>query len=128
MAPNLGKVAPLATRARKEPRRFGARAGFSLRYTRQMHLLARSKYLHVLLKKRDARTNLFREAWSLLVDPHDMFVDDSRPPSAGPLIALQKKGEPAAKVDLLILGDGYTAHERGKFEKDARRLMEVLFT
>jgi hypothetical protein len=31
-------------------------------------------------------------------------------------------------VDLLLLGDGYTAGERGKFERDARRLMEVLFT
>jgi hypothetical protein len=27
-----------------------------------------------------------------------------------------------------LLGDGYTAHERGKFEKDARRLMGVLFS
>jgi hypothetical protein len=41
---------------------------------------------------------------------------------------LQCTGDPAGKVDLLLLGDGYTAHERGKFEKDARRLMEVLFS
>ena len=84
--------------------------------------------VQVLLKKRDARTNLFHEAWSLAVDPKDRFVDDSPPPTAGELIALQKKGDPGQKVDLLILGDGYTAKERGKFEKDARRLVEVLFT
>jgi hypothetical protein len=30
-------------------------------------------------------------------------------------------------VDLLILGDGYTLEERPKFEKDARRLVELLF-
>jgi len=36
-------------------------------------------------------------------------------------------GDPAAKVDFLILGDGYTAAERTKFEKDARRLTELLF-
>jgi hypothetical protein len=31
------------------------------------------------------------------------------------------------KLDLLILGDGYTAAERGKFERDARRLSQLLF-
>ena len=84
--------------------------------------------VQVVLKKRDPRTNLFHEAWALLVDPHDPFVDDSAPPPAGELIALQKKGDPATHVDLLILGDGYAARERGKFEKDARRLLEMLFT
>ena len=83
--------------------------------------------VQVILKKRDARTNLFQEVWTILVDPHDQFVDDAKPPSAGALIALQHKGDPAKKVDLLILGDGYTVRERGKFEKDARRLIEVLF-
>jgi hypothetical protein len=30
-------------------------------------------------------------------------------------------------VDLLIVGDGYTARERSKFEKNARKMMEALF-
>src|SRR5919199_1703012 len=81
----------------------------------------------VVLKKRDPNTNAFRDAWTLPVDPHDPAIDDSRPPPAGELIALQRSGDPAHKVDLLLLGDGYTAQERGKFEKDARRLMDVLF-
>ena len=82
--------------------------------------------VQVVLKKRDAR-NAFREVWSLLVDPADMFVDSSAPPAPGPLVEIERNGEPAHKVDLLILGDGYTAAERGKFEKDARRLAEILF-
>jgi hypothetical protein len=36
-------------------------------------------------------------------------------------------GDPTTKVDFLILGDGYTAREAKKFERDARRLTEVLF-
>ncbi|HYZ90483.1 MAG TPA: peptidase M64 N-terminal domain-containing protein, partial [Myxococcales bacterium] len=83
--------------------------------------------IRIVLKKRDRKTNAFRDAWTLPVDPKDPSVDDSRPPSAGELIALQRTGDPAHKVDLLLLGDGYTARERAKFEKDARRLMEVLF-
>jgi len=54
-------------------------------------------------------------------------VDTSRPPSPGPLIEIQKSGDPSTKVDVLLLGDGYTAAERGKFEADARRLVGILF-
>ena len=83
--------------------------------------------VQVLLKKRDA-ANAFREIWSVIVDPKDMFVDSSRPASPGPLIEFQKSGDPAGKVDFLILCDGYTAAERSKFERDARRLLEILFS
>jgi len=83
--------------------------------------------VQVLLKKRDVN-NAFREIWSLIVDPNDMFVDSSRPTSPGPVIEFQKSGDSGEKVDFLILCDGYTAAERGKFERDARRLVNVLFS
>ena len=83
--------------------------------------------VQVVLKKRDAR-NAFREIWSFLLDPKDMFVDSSKPASPGPLLEIQKTGDPTDKVDFLIVGDGYTAAERPKFEKDARRLTEILFS
>ncbi|MCA1611643.1 MAG: IgA Peptidase M64 [Acidobacteria bacterium] len=82
--------------------------------------------VRVVVRKRDAK-NVFQDAWSAAVDPKNMFVDSSRLPSPGPLLELQKNGPPAEKVDFLILGDGYTAGERSKFEQDARRLMEILF-
>jgi hypothetical protein len=83
--------------------------------------------VQIVLKKRDS-SNAFHEVWSALVDPNGMFVDTARPPSPGPLIEIEKHGPSAQKVDFLILGDGYTAAERGKFEKDARRLTEILFS
>jgi hypothetical protein len=83
--------------------------------------------VQVVLKKRDAN-NAFREIWSLIVDPKDMFVDTSRTASPGPLIEFQKSGDPADKVDFLILCDGYTAAERNKFERDTRRLLDVFFS
>lgn len=82
--------------------------------------------VQVILKKRDAN-NLFREAWSAVVDPQDMFVDSAPPPAPEPVIAIEKNGDSASKVDLLILGDGYTAAEQKKFEADARRMTERLF-
>lgn len=82
--------------------------------------------VQIVIEKRDKR-NDFHEVWSTIVDPHDMLVDDGRPASAGALIELQKSGPSPEKVDFLILGDGYTAAERGKCEGDARRLMAILF-
>ncbi len=82
--------------------------------------------VQVVLKKRDAR-NAFREVWSVILDPEDMFVDTSKPPLPGPVIEIEKNGDPASKVDFLILGDGYTAAELDKFKKDARRLTDILF-
>ena len=86
--------------------------------------------VEVSLKERNGSgvAEMWKEAWKTVVDPKDKFVDRSRPPSPGALMELQKMGDPATKVDLLVLGDGYTAAERGKFEKDARRFMNALFS
>ena len=81
----------------------------------------------IVLKKRDAK-NAFQDIWTTTIDPADQFVDRSKQTSPAPVIAIQKTGEPETRVDFLILGDGYTAAEAKKFETDARRLTEVLFS
>jgi hypothetical protein len=82
--------------------------------------------VQVVLKKRDA-SGLFREAWSVAVDPADPSVDRTGPPAAKPW-AVVENGPPAEKVDLLLLGDGYTAAEMGKWHADAKRLADILFS
>ena len=80
----------------------------------------------VVLKKRDAK-NAFADIWTTAIDPKDIFIDRATRSAPGPLIAIQKMGNPSTKVDFLILGDGYTARESKKFEADARRLTKALF-
>ena len=81
----------------------------------------------VVVKKRDAK-NAFRDAWTVAIDPADKFVlRNTAARDAGPLIKLHEAGDPATKLDFLILGDGYTLAERGKFERDARKLVTTLF-
>jgi len=80
----------------------------------------------IVLKKRDAK-NYWRDIWSTSIDPKDIFIDRSTPRAPATLIPIQKMGDPATKVDLLLLGDGYTASETSKFVADARRLVAVLF-
>src|SRR5712671_3506293 len=82
--------------------------------------------VEIALKKRDAENNWI-DVWSTVIDPNDMFVDRSEPVAPAALIPIQKMGDPATKVDLLLLGDGYTRAEQKKFEADARRLTGVLF-
>ncbi len=95
-------------------------------FSESLRFPAPSAPVQIVLKERD-KQNAFREVWSVEVDPKDKFIDRSRPKPPGKLIELQKSGDPASKVDFLILGDGYTAAELPKFEKDARRLMAILF-
>ena len=83
--------------------------------------------VEVVLKKRDPK-NVFQDIWTTIIDPQDQFVDRSKPTAPAPVITIQKMGEPETKVDFLILGDGYTAAEAKKFEADAKRLTEVLFS
>jgi hypothetical protein len=84
--------------------------------------------VRVSVRKRESG-NRWREVWAIAVDPKDMFVNTAAPePAPGPLITIERHGDPAAKVDLLLLGDGYTAAERSKFEADSKRLVDVLFS
>jgi len=83
--------------------------------------------VEVSVRKR-GRGNRWAPVWKTTVDPKDMFVDTAAPePDPGEVIALEQNGDPAQKVDILLLGDGYTAAERPKFRADAERLVAVLF-
>lgn len=81
--------------------------------------------VEVTVEKRAADQS-FELLWTTSVDPGAMFVDPASGPSYEKLV-LQYRGEPSHKVDLLLLGDGYTAEECPRFEQQARRLMEALF-
>lgn len=96
-------------------------------FNESLRFPAPEKPVQVRLKKRDAQNN-WKQVWQAEIDPGDIFIDRSMPPSAGPVITLEKNGEPKDKVDFLIVGDGYTAAQRGKCEADARRLHDILFS
>jgi hypothetical protein len=68
----------------------------------------------------------FREIWSVTLDPASRFVDRA-PVQPRTVWSLMEHGDPAVKVDLLILGDGYTAAEMEKYRADVGRAAEALF-
>ena len=82
--------------------------------------------VQVVLRRRD-RAHLFRELWSARIDPADPSVDRTGPPRGVKAWAVVQNGPPAEKVDLLLMGDGYTAAEMDKWHADARRMADMLF-
>ena len=81
----------------------------------------------VRVMKRDA-ANAFVPAWTVRIDPAAQDIERVADPAPAQPIKVHYSGDPAGKVDLLILGDGYTQAELPKFEAKARQLAAHLFT
>jgi IgA Peptidase M64/Peptidase M64 N-terminus len=82
--------------------------------------------VQVVLKKRDAR-GAFREVFQVLVDPKDPAIQRPPAPANVKAWAVLENGRPQDKVDVLLIGDGYTAGEMEKWHKDARAMVGLLF-
>ena len=83
--------------------------------------------VRVLLEKRQA-DNQFAPVWTTEIDPASRFVNAAAPPSGAARVrTIVENGPPAAKVDLLVISEGYTEAELPKFRRDAGRLLEALF-
>ena len=81
--------------------------------------------VEVVIRKRGPK-NEWLQVWSVSVDPADRTIDRSAPPRFT-VWPVMHNGAPRDKVDLLLLGDGYTALEMERWHADARRTAEVLF-
>ena len=81
---------------------------------------------NVVIKKRDSK-NEFQEIWRIELDPNDYLVHQESAAYANQVAPIQYNGDSANKVDILLLGDGYTTDERESFLEKARELTEVLF-
>jgi len=82
--------------------------------------------VRVRILKRDD-SNRFVPVWSADVDPNAMDVIRKQPPAPVKPIGIRVNGRSEDKVDLLIVGDGYTRRDMKKFEATARRLADHLF-
>lgn len=83
--------------------------------------------VRVRVMERDER-NAFSVVWSVDVDPTSQAIERKQTAPLAKPIAIVSNGPSPQKVDLLILGDGYTEKEIGKFVADAKRLSAHLFT
>lgn len=85
------------------------------------------KPVTVIVKKRDEK-NKFEAIWSTDIDPASRQVNPADVIHTNKVDVIVENGPAAEKVDLVILGDGYTKTEMEKFRKDAKRLTNALFS
>ncbi|HEX2976105.1 MAG TPA: M64 family metallopeptidase, partial [Bacteroidales bacterium] len=85
------------------------------------------KPVTVIISKRDS-TNAFKRLWSMDIDPEPAMrqVNPAGLTGKNKVDVIAENGPAAEKVDLVILGDGYTAAEMAKFKNDATRLSGFL--
>ena len=82
--------------------------------------------VQVILEKRD-KQNAFQQIWSTLIDPASRFVNHAQLEPIGKVWTVFENGPASQKVDLLVIGEGYTQAELPKFHKDVQRLVGKLF-
>ena len=81
----------------------------------------------VTLSKRQA-DNSFASIWTTGIDPGSRLVVAAPiRQHSGRVWPVFINGPAATKVDLLVIGEGYTAREMAKFHADVKRLLPALF-
>ncbi|MEQ9562184.1 MAG: peptidase M64 N-terminal domain-containing protein, partial [Woeseiaceae bacterium] len=88
---------------------------------------APARPFQVSVSKRNA-DNGFDLAWQIELDPDDYLVRREPAAYADDVVAIEYNGDPAEKVDLLLLGDGFTAAERDVFLEKARELTAIFLS
>ena len=83
------------------------------------------KPVTIILKKRNAE-NKFGQIWSTDVDPSYRQVNPDNIIHTEKVDVIVENGPAQEKLDIVILGDGYTASEMEKFRNDAKRLSAAL--
>lgn len=83
----------------------------------------------VVLKvyERVKATGVYSEIFSVGINPADKLISHEVA-NSWKVSSLMQNGDPATKVDLCFIAEGYTAQEMEKFRADARRFTEYLFT
>jgi hypothetical protein len=83
------------------------------------------KPVNIILKKRDT-ANVFQQIWTAQVDPASRKVNPADIVHNEKIDVIYDNGPATEKLDIVILGDGYTAGEMEKFRTDAKRMADVL--
>jgi hypothetical protein len=81
----------------------------------------------LVMKKRNAE-NKFQEIWTMNIDPASRIVNPAERAHPEKVDVVQENGPATEKVDIVLLGDGYTAADMEKFRTDARRMSEILMS
>lgn len=81
----------------------------------------------IVMKKRNT-DGKFNEIWTMEVDPASRTVNPADKAHAENIYVVQDNGPASERIDIVLMGDGYTTDEMEKFRTDARRMSEILLS
>jgi len=97
---------------------------------RTFHESVRFPYPYSKFQLRISRRNkqmVFNEIFSTVIDPNGIEIHHEKPRADANVVDIFLNGDSHGKVDIVILGDGYTKGEMPKFRSDVRHFIDVLF-
>lgn len=83
--------------------------------------------VRVVLLKRDGPVS-FESVWETEIEPDSRFANPAERGPGGTVHSVLENGPPTEKVDLVLVGEGYTEAEARKFLADVERLTARLFS
>jgi hypothetical protein len=105
-----------------------AAAGISKTFSETVRIPFPKRAVQVTISRRD-RHMVFHEMFASAIDPNGAGrVNRTRKASRYTVVPLMENGAPAEKVDIVILGDGYSKGDMEKFRRDAKHLNDVMFS
>jgi hypothetical protein len=81
----------------------------------------------LVIESRD-KQNLFHPLFTTRIEPDDYHILREQTLAGATIVPVSANGNAHSMVDLVILAEGYTASEKGKFEKDLTRFSTVFFS
>ena len=79
-----------------------------------------------VIEVRDKK-NILHPSFIREIDPDDYHIIRELPQRGDKVYEMVKSGNPHKKVDLVLIGEGYTAKDKGKFKKDLKKYTDVFF-
>ena len=77
---------------------------------------------------RRSKQMVFNEIYSTIINPGAIDIHRETLRTDLNTVQILNNGDPHSKVDIAILGDGYTREEMAKFRKDAKHFTDALFS
>ena len=79
-----------------------------------------------VIAKRNSK-NIFIDQFSTVLYPKSRFINREKKHSPYTVTQFINNGKPQNKIDIVVVGDGYTKAEQIKFNDDVNRYVETLF-
>jgi hypothetical protein len=96
-----------------------------------MHETARmplpKKPVIVEILRRDRQNYFSQQLFATVIDPASRFVSREKRATPAEIFPLVKNGDPANKLDIAVIAEGYTPAQKQKFSNDSKRLMDIFF-